>query len=761
MNEIIQGRKILVTGIVQGVGFRPFLYTQAKNNHITGWVRNSSSGVEIITNGSEDNINLFLDSIRKNHPPLARIDSIQTYDIPPDGFSSFEIIESFAMDGDFLPISPDVSICQDCISELFDPTNRRYRYPFINCTNCGPRFTIIKDIPYDRPLTTMANFQMCDKCQMEYNDPINRRFHAQPIACRECGPHIWFQTKNSTQSYGEDALHEARQWIRQGKIIAVKGLGGFHLVCDGFNKITLNTLRKRKKRTDKPFALMAFNQGIIADHCHMTYHDEQLLNSHESPIVILKRKENSILPEQVAPFSKTLGVMLPYTPLHYLLLEPEENFPEMLIMTSGNMSEEPIAYSNESALHDLSAIADGFLLNNRDIETRVDDSVITTINKNPYTLRRSRGYAPDSISIKKVYAPILSVGAELKNTFCLTKDKYAFISHHIGDLQNKETYQAFSEGIKHFENIFRINPSNIACDLHPDYLSTKYAEQRATTEGLPLLRIQHHQAHLAACLAENEWDIKKPVIGVCFDGTGYGTDGHIWGGEFFFGCIGAFTREFHLAYMPLPGGDGAIKQPKRIAAAYLWRAGVDWSSEIPAIQALDEEEKSILLAQLDKQINCPFTSSAGRLFDAVASIIGIRHTINYEAQAAIELENNIDERITDSYHFRIDNIEIDPLPVIQSIVKDVKNKFHKSAIAAKFHNSMINLIIEICSIISKRTGCRDVALSGGVMQNHYLIKNITLNLQKAGFSPIMHKKIPANDGGISLGQAVLANEFIN
>lgn len=757
MSKPIVGRQITITGIVQGVGFRPFIFTEARAKQITGWVRNSSAGVEIVANGENENIEDFIKSILLHPPPLARIDQIHKKEISPDGFDSFKIIKSTGASNDFMPLSPDVSICDDCLHELFDASDRRYRYPFINCTNCGPRFTIIKDIPYDRPFTTMATFQMCSACQNEYDDPSNRRFHAQPIACHECGPKIWFQTRDNDIFEAEEGLQKAREFIRNGNIVAVKGLGGFHLVCNAFDEKALQTLRLRKRRTDKPFALMASSVDVIQKYCHLSLFESDLLDSRERPIVILDRRDKSALSNLIAPNNNTVGIMLPYTPLHHLLIEQAPDFPELLVMTSGNMSDEPIAYTNDSAISDLEEIADAFLLHNRDIQTRVDDSVTTIIDSKPYMIRRARGYAPNSIHINRDLEQTLAVGGELKNTFCLTKQKYAFISHHIGDLENDETFQAFSEGISHFENIFRINPALIACDLHPDYMSTKYAQRRSLEENISLIQIQHHHAHLASCLAENSWDYKKPVIGVCFDGTGYGLDGQIWGGEFFFGQIDNLARYFHLAYMPLPGGDGAIKQPKKIAAAYLWKSGIEWHQKIPSIMALDDEEQDILLTQLEKRINCPFTSSFGRLFDAVASLIGVRQSINYDAQAAIELENVIDPHVTAAYCFDISEGIIQPKLVIETVVNDLLNHRSISEISTKFHNGIRHLILDACSTIADDTGCRDVALSGGVMQNRFLIQNVINDLRVANFSPIFHKFVPTNDGGISLGQAILAN----
>jgi hydrogenase maturation protein HypF len=758
---MIVGRKIQIKGIVQGVGFRPFVYGLAKKYAITGWVRNSSAGVEIIANGQGSDISSFIKAIQFQPPSLSKIDVITLAETAPEIFPDFKILKSKLLPGEFIPVSPDVSICDNCLNELFNPKDRRFRYPFINCTNCGPRFTIIKDIPYDRPLTTMAGFKMCEACLKEYENPLDRRFHAQPVACDDCGPQIWFEDHFGKQSYGEQGLQIARQSIKDGKIIAVKGLGGFHLVCDALNKNSLEELRERKKRSDKPFAVMVFDASIAKKHCVMNSIELSLLESKEKPVVILNRKPTSEIPSSIAPGVNTLGVMLPYTPLHYLLMEQALGYPEVLVMTSGNLSEEPIAFTNLSALSELDLIADGFLFHDREIETRVDDSVLTEIKGNRYFYRRSRGFAPDPVRVGLNLMPLLSVGAELKNTFCLTRENYAFLSHHIGDLQNLETLHAFEEGIPHFENLFKVRPEAIVCDLHPEYLSTLYAERRSCQENIPLISIQHHHAHLAAVLADCNWITDEPVIGVIFDGTGYGIDGNIWGGEFFYGGYAQLERKFHLEYMPLPGGDSAIRHPAKIAAAYLWKNGIQMADDIPSIQSLSSEQRSILLSQLEKDINCPKTSSMGRLFDAVASLAGLRQAVNYEAQAAIELENIINLKQKNAYHFEVDGQQVRIAEVLESIVIDLKKKVSKPDISAKYHNGIRVMVLEVCERISQETGCKTVALSGGVWQNKFLISNTIGDLEENGFRVLVHNQVPANDGGIALGQALIANFQLN
>ncbi|MPM52095.1 Carbamoyltransferase HypF [bioreactor metagenome] len=575
MTDRPQGLQIKVKGIVQGVGFRPFVYGLATQLHLTGWVRNSSSGVDILLNGPNEALQAFLDQLNTHPPALAKIDLITSSPFPAQNLSNFTILPSLVEDGQFVPISPDMSICADCQRELFDPSNHRFRYPFINCTNCGPRFSIIQDIPYDRPKTTMSGFKMCPVCEKEYHDPLNRRFHAQPIACDECGPQIWFEANGTRLADREEALQTARQWLRAGKIIAIKGIGGFHLACDASNDAAVIELRSRKKRSDKAFALMAFSREIIQNYCEVSPAEADFLNSPQHPIVLLEAKPNAALSPNAAPGQASLGFMLPYTPLHLLLLEPAADFPEVFVMTSGNSSEEPVAYTDADALHRLAGIADGFLMNNRPIHMRVDDSVFRIIENKPYPIRRSRGYAPDAVNLPLSVQPTLACGAELKNTFCLTRDQYAFISHHISDLENYETLASFESGIEHFKQLFRIDPQLIVADLHPDYLSTKYAQELALRTSLPLIQVQHQHAHLASCLADAGWSSLEPVIGLTFDGTGLGTDGVIWGGEVLIGGYAGFERRFHLSEAPLPGGEAAIRHPARIALAYLSHFGLE------------------------------------------------------------------------------------------------------------------------------------------------------------------------------------------
>ena len=750
------GLRISVRGVVQGVGFRPFIYTLANRHGLTGWVRNTSSGVEIEVNGPQNELEGFVQTIQDNPPPLARIDQLETVSTKPNHYPAFEILISQADPSQFIPISPDISTCADCLNEFMNPQDRRYRYPFINCTNCGPRFTIIKDIPYDRPQTTMASFRMCPDCQAEYDNPLDRRFHAQPTACPVCGPQMSFVAGNKILAERDDALQIARKWLAEGKIIAVKGLGGYLIACDAFNTAAVELLRSRKHRSDKAFALMAFDLNEINHQCNVSQTEAGLLQSHASPIVLLDRKSTCEVSRSVAPHQDTLGFMLPYTPLHYLLLEPGPNMPGVLVMTSGNLSEEPIAYTDQDALSRLAGIVDGFLLHNRPVHMRMDDSVVRVIQNHSYPIRRSRGYAPDSIHLIKNSPPLLATGAELKNTFCLARDHYAFLSHHIGDLENYETLVSFEGGIEHYQHLFRVAPRYIACDMHPDYLASRYARERSSSESIPLIEVQHHHAHLAACLAENGWPDADPVIGLCYDGTGLGTDRSIWGGEVLVGGYSSFQRYYHLAYTPQPGGDAAARKPDRMALAHLWRSGLDWDPEIPAVSAMCAEDRTTLRIQLEKKINTPMTSSMGRLFDAVSSILGVRHHATYEGQAAIELEGLCDPLENGSYEFDLQADVFDPAPLLEKLLQDWREGIPLPIIAARFHNSIVELNLKICQTIRSSTGIKTIALSGGVWQNRYLLERTINGLEKSGFDVLWHQKVPANDGGIALGQASIA-----
>ncbi|GIV66166.1 MAG: carbamoyltransferase HypF [Bellilinea sp.] len=748
--------RVLVRGIVQGVGFRPFIYSLAQKNSLKGWVRNTSGNVEIHLEGTSNHLEQFLFELQNRLPPLARIDSLQIIPTQPEYSNDFLILSSQSDPAQFQPIPPDTAICADCRRELFDPLDRRYHYPFINCTNCGPRFTIIQSLPYDRPNTTMAAFPMCHSCSEEFENPTDRRFHAQPVACPDCGPQVWFEVEGQPIAFKEDAIQTARQWLKQGKILAVKGLGGFHLACDATNEKAVQLLRERKQRSDKPFALMAFDLKAIEEYCLVNSQEKEWLESRFAPIVLLQTRQPQRLPEIIAPRQKRLGFMLAYTPLHLLLTEPEEGYPSVLVMTSGNLSDEPIAYRDDQARRQLASLADAFLFHNREIHMRVDDSVIQSHRSKPYFIRRSRGFAPDGLIIHQELPPLLAVGAELKNTFCLTRGQYAFLSHYIGDMENYETFQSFEEGIAHFERVFQIKPQAIACDQHPDYLATRYAIQRSRSQNLPLIQVQHHHAHLVSCLADNQYPFEQQVIGVILDGTGYGSDGAIWGGEFLLGNQAGFQRLLHLKYVPLPGGDAATRRVSRITLAHLWSAGLEWEADLPAVKTLCEEERTLLRTQLERRINTPLTSSMGRLFDAVAGLLGIRDRVTYEGQAAIELENLADENELGVYPFSINKDEVDLLMLWEAILSDWRKGIPPPIIAGRFHNAVAHLILEAAQTIRQISGVKTVVLSGGVWQNQLLLKKTLPLLENSSFEVLTHQRVPANDGGIALGQALIA-----
>ena len=792
----LAGAKIHITGIVQGVGFRPFVYGLAKRYQLNGWVRNTSAGVDIEVDGERDVLETFIQTLRDEAPPLSRIDDLSASFQASNGFRSFDILHSEAVEGAFQPISPDVSICPDCLRELFDPSDRRYRYPFINCTNCGPRFTIIKDIPYDRPKTTMAPFPMCPDCEKEYTDPLDRRFHAQPVACPVCGPQVWLEqtTDDRSQTVNDPsssivhhpssslkrdaAILETRNLLSNGKIVAIKGLGGFHLACDATDAESVSELRRRKLRVDKPFALMMPDLETIEQHCFVNDAERELLQSGARPIVLLQRRPDSPIAKECAPGQDTLGVMLPYTPLHYLLFADPNvqpltfNLPP-LVMTSGNLSEEPIATDNDEARTRLATLADAFLLHNRDIHIRCDDSVVRVFDDRPltvdhvspstvygpssvYPIRRSRGYSPFPVKLPWDVPPLLAVGPELKNTFCITNKNYAFLSHHIGDMENYETLQSFERGIEHFERLFRVKPEAIAYDLHPNYLATRYALQRAEEENLPTIGVQHHHAHIAACMAEHGLDGSQPVIGLAFDGTGYGEDGAIWGGEVLVADYISYERAFHLDYFPLPGGDAAIKKPARTALALLWSLGLEWDDRLAPVAEFCAEDRTTLRTQLERKINTPMTSSLGRLFDAAAALANVRQSVNYEAQAAIEFEALADPDEDDDYPFKREQTVVDVRSAVEALIADVLAGVPVSTISAKFHNGLAQAALEICQKLRIAKGLGQVVLSGGVWQNITLLRRTLSLLQTAGFVVYLHHQVPANDGGLSLGQAVIA-----
>ncbi len=798
-----------VVGVVQGVGFRPFVYQLASRYALRGWVANTSAGVDMELEGDAEALDAFARALLAEKPPLARIDALETKIVAPNGaapYAAFEIRASVAQDNAFQPIAPDMGVCDDCLRELFDSRDRRYRYPFINCTNCGPRFTIIQDIPYDRPSTTMRAFEMCAECAREYHDPANRRFHAQPVACPRCGPKIWLEenpkfgiwnSESEMQRFqGDDAILAAQRLWAQGKLVAVKGLGGFHLACDATNENAVNVLRARKRRAEKPFALMLRDLAAVERHCFVNDAERALLQARERPIVLLERRPESDVAFGVAPEQRTLGVMLPYTPLHYLLLTGAAA-PRALVMTSGNLSDEPIAYTNDDARARLADLADAFLVHDRAIHMRTDDSVVRVFENDVYPLRRARGYAPFPVRLPIETPPLLAVGAELKNTFCVARERYAFLSHHIGDLENYETLQAFEQGVAHFEKLFRLEPQALAYDWHPNYLATRYARARAEREGIYAVGVQHHHAHIAACMAENGLDGARRVIGVAFDGTGYGDDGAIWGGEFLIADYAGYTRAAHLAYVPLPGGDKATREPWRMALAYLQRAGIAWDADLFPVRAADETARRLVRRQIERGINAPLTSSMGRLFDAAASLCGIRQRVNFEAQAAMAFEalanqaesgsgkaecgkRNVEsgsgkaecgKRNVESGMWKAESgkfgggsdgskLEIDVSPLIGALVAEVRAGVGQALIAARFHQRIARLTRDVCRTLREKFDLNEVALSGGVWQNMTLLRETVRLLRADGFVVYTHRRVPANDGGIALGQALIAAHSI-
>jgi len=754
--------RISVRGVVQGVGFRPFVYRLAHQHQLTGWVRNTSGSVEIEAEGNGEAVDNFLNDLEAKAPPMALIESVEATFHPPKGYTQFQIRQSLSREGQYQLVSPDIATCEDCKGEIFSPADRRFGYPFTNCTNCGPRFTIIEDIPYDRPKTTMRKFQMCPQCQREYDDPLDRRFHAQPNACPQCGPSLELVDGEGKPVKCSDVIKTASQLLKVGKILAVKGLGGFHLACDATSEETINALRARKRRPCKPLAVMIGTLEEIEKHCRVSPEERELLQSPQCPIVLLRWKHgSSSVSPAVAPNLNYLGVMLPYTPLHHLLLK-ETGLP--LVMTSGNLSEEPIAQDNDEALTRLGGIADYFLLHNRGIFARYDDSVYMVEEDIPQAVRRARGYAPYPIFLPFKSKQILACGAELKNTFCLTKDEYAFLSQHIGDMENEETLEHFENTIGLYKKLFRVAPEIMAYDMHPEYLATKYALQAGSGEGLSLIPVQHHHAHIVSCLVENK--VEGPVIGVALDGTGYGSDGAIWGGEFLLADWRNFQRVGHLEYVPLPGGEAAIRKPYRMALSYIYSLlGEDFSLEGLSLSRLNPAELDIIKQQLRRKINSPLTSSAGRLFDAVSALAGVRGEVDYEAQAAIELEMLAPDEVDESESYPFSIVEQGGMRVVKlkelfsAVVQDVRNQTPVPVISLKFHHTMAEIIAEMCKLMAKGSGINQVALSGGVFQNRLLLKLATSALQRAGFSVLTHHLVPCNDGGISLGQAVIANFY--
>ncbi len=747
-------RKLVeVSGIVQGVGFRPYVYRLATERGLVGSIGNTSRGVMIEVQGTREQVDDFVTALPREAPPLARIVRVSVSDLRAAADSEFRIVETSRGEPVATLISPDVAVCDDCLREMFDPADRRHRYPFINCTNCGPRFTIIRTIPYDRPFTSMAAFAMCPACRAEYDDPRDRRFHAQPNACWACGPRLEFREARGAAADGEP-LGRAADALRRGLVVAVKGLGGFHLAADATSAAAVDRLRERKRRVEKPFAVMVRDLDAAAGLCHLEPADAEALGNALRPIVLLRRREGSPVAPGVAPGNRNLGLFLPYAPLHHLLFDASGL--DALVMTSGNLSEEPIAIGNEEALDRLEPLADAFLLHDRDILLRCDDSVVRRMGGRVRQIRRSRGWVPTPVFLRAEVPPVLAVGGELKSTICLTRGDQAFLSQHIGDLENADATSFFAEAIEHLARILEIEPVAVAHDLHPDYASTRWALRR----GLPTVAVQHHHAHVVSCMAEN--GIEGRVIGFALDGTGYGTDGKIWGGEVLIADERSFVRAAHLDYVPMPGGEAAVREPWRMALAFLHAHYGESLFElpIPFARELPRREAETLIRMIVRGVNAPLTSSCGRLFDAVSALVGVRATINYEAQAAIELENLISGDDARPYPFALRNEEegivIGTRPLFDAIVADLRDDVPRGTISRRFHLGLVDALLDVALRLRDQTALGRVCLSGGTFQNAFLFETLESRLNEAGFEVFSHAEVPCGDGGLSLGQAIVA-----
>jgi hydrogenase maturation protein HypF len=763
-----QGIRATVAGIVQGVGFRPYVYRLAVECELTGSVRNTGAGVILELYG--DRTEEFIHRLPREAPPLVLITDIAVEACTADPPSSFSILHSEDGAARTALIPADVALCDDCLRELLDPNDRRYHYPFINCTNCGPRYTITATIPYDRPQTSMRIFPMCTLCQQEYEDAGNRRFHAQPNACPDCGPWLQYRTAEASAAAkkGDNAFATSVQLLRDGGILAVRGLGGYHLAVDATNSTAVTELRRRKRRFEKPLAVMLRDLAEAHRHCVISAAEAAALEAPQHPIVIVHSRPDHGIAHAVSLNNPTLGVMLPYTPLHVLLTE---EFPA-LVMSSANLSEEPICIGVDEAEARLAGIADGYLHHNRDILQRCDDSVLRVIDGEARPVRRARGYVPRPVLLRDAGLPILAVGAELKNTLCLTSGRAAILSQHIGDLENLEALRFFEEALIHLLRVFDVAPAAIAHDMHPDYLGSQWAQHPFTEKlrerlaGLPRIAVQHHHAHLASCLAEN--DYSGQAIGVILDGTGYGTDGASWGGEFLIGDIAEFRRAAHLHPLPMPGGDAAVREPWRMAWSAMTEAGLHPDRDFPVFsQRRHASECEAVRYALAARVNSPMTSGCGRLFDAVASLIGIADTVSFEAQAAIALEHAASRETLDPYGFDVMDagfqgmpIQLSFLPAIREIVQDVRSSVSVASISRRFHNTVIAGCAGIVHRLAEENHCRTVVLSGGVFQNAILLAGLSEALRSASFTVLTHRQVPANDGGISLGQAVIARTVL-
>jgi hydrogenase maturation protein HypF len=802
--------RIRVRGVVQGVGYRPFVHRLASEHALAGHVGNDTDGVLVEVEGTRAAVDAFEARLRRDAPPLARVDAVESVAVDPRGEAGFRIVESRADSAVRTFVAPDAALCDDCLRELFDPADRRYRYPFITCTNCGPRFTITKRLPYDRPNTTMAGFPLCDACAAQYHDPGDRRFHAQPLACADCGPRLWLESPAGRVDGTDAALGDAQRALADGQVVAVKGLGGYHIACDALADEAVARLRQRKGRADKPFAVMVRNLDLARRLATIDADEARLLLSPQQPIVLLAvrgggdggdgpgrgddgpglseglseglrgRLSPGLSPgglspgglspgglspglsPLVAPDNPMLGIMLPYTPLHHLLFNqvPGSDVapPEVLVMTSGNITDEPICYHDADARQRLGRLADCWLIHDRPIHVPCDDSVVRMVDGEELPIRRSRGYAPLPLRLPVEVVPTLAVGGELKNTFCLASGRDAWMSQHIGDMGSPETLAAFERSTDQFRDIYQVVPERLAADLHPGYHTRNWAEDHADDHQLPLALVQHHHAHVAAVMAEHALAATDQVLGFAFDGTGYGPDGAIWGGEVLVAGYDGFTRVAHLGYVPLPGGDATIKRPYRAALAHLWAAGIEWSDDLAPVRATDGSELQALRRQLERNVQCVATSSMGRLFDAVSSLVGVRHRVSYEAQAAIELETEAQAHLAVArpYRFTRSGDVIEPGPILGAIVDDLRAGVDTGAIAAGFHQAVAQLVGELATEIAGPRHLSRAALSGGVFQNVLLLRLARAELQGRGFEVLTHRIVPPNDGGLALGQVAVA-----
>jgi hydrogenase maturation protein HypF len=760
-------KRLSIVGVVQGVGFRPFVWRRATRLGLSGWVENDAAGVTAEVQGPADSVQSFLDGLADEAPALASVHAVDVVDVPIEAgeAAAFVILASHRGAAATVAMPPDIATCDACLGECLDPGNRRYRYPFINCTDCGPRFTIITGLPYDRPQTTMREFAMCAACAAEYADPADRRFHAQPNACSRCGPAVWFTAANdgpivtersAAGTLGAEAIEATRRALRAGDVIAIKGIGGFHLVCDATNEAAVNRLRERKHRVGKPLAVMVAGVEQAYACAEIDAQERRLLEGRERPIVLVRRRaDGGGIAAAVAPGNDVLGLMLPYSPLHYLLCA---GMPP-LVMTSGNLSEEPIVHDNRAAAIRIAPLVDGFLMHDRPIHVPCDDSVVRCVAGIGMPIRRSRGYAPLPIRLEGRGPSVLAVGGELKATLCLVHSDQAIMSQHIGDMGNIETLDALARTAEHLMQLYHTTPDVVTADMHPGYLSTQWAERFAAERSIPLVRVQHHEAHVASLAAEHG-RMEKPLIGVCFDGTGFGPDGTIWGGEFFAVQGGLFHRAAHLDPFPLPGGDASIRHPWRTALAMLHAAGGDWNESLAPAQAAGEADLRLLRQQLDKNLNCVATSSMGRLFDAVAALAGVKQSITYEAEAAMNLEALASAAAGDAGHYAFTIAQGQPTRIgwqgaVREIAADAAAGVPAAVIAARFHRGVALMIAEACARLREEGAGNVAGLTGGVFQNAALLGQTIDALHRAGFEVLCHERVPANDGGLALGQAVL------